>query len=258
MLEIGFTDKRIAWEVESARFVALHEGVFAIAPVFEHDRLTRWRAATLTAPETFLALASAGAAHGLRPFDASFEMVVRPGSGGPLLYDGLRVSRSETLAGNTTVLDGIPITTVERTIIDLSAWLDPRSLRRMVREALRLEQTTIPGLVQSLLDHKGRRGTRAIQLALASYSGLPIERCRSASEVQALIVLRDAGVELPKVNVKVAGEEADLVWRKWRLIIEIDGGPFTSPNVHECAYRCALMHVRRVGGVRGAVESGIR
>ena len=28
------------------------------------------------------------------------------------------------------------------------------------------------------------------------------------------------------MNRKIAGEEADLIWRKRRLIIEIDGGPF--------------------------------
>ena len=102
LLSAGFSERVIEGLVDSGRFVALHEGVYAIAPVYPDDRQTRWMAATLTAPNTFLALASAAAAHGFRPFDASFEMVVRPGSGGPEQYDGLRVSRSETLEGNTT------------------------------------------------------------------------------------------------------------------------------------------------------------
>lgn len=226
LLAIGFSEKMIAYELATGRFVALHQGVYAVAPVFLEDRKTSWMAATLTAPDSFLALASAGAAYEIRPFKASFEMVVRPGSGGPEIYDGLRVSRSETLDGNTTLLDGIPIMTVERTIIDLSASMNGKALRRMVREALRVERTTIPSLVDVLARHKGRRGTRAVQLALATYSGLPIERCRSGSEVQALVVLREAGEELPEVNRKVAGEEADLLWRRRRHIVEIDGGPF--------------------------------
>lgn len=226
LLAIDHSDRVIAARVATGRLVPLYEGVFAVGPVFDSDRKTRWMAATLTAPDTYLALASAAAAHEIRPFDASLEMVVRPGSGGPEYFDGLRISRSETLEGNTTTLDGIPITTVERTIIDLAASLSPKSMRRMVREALRIERTTIPALVDALMAHKGRRGVGAIRAALAQYSGLPVERCRSGSEVQALVVLRDAGVQLPKVNVKVAGEEADLVWRSRRLIIEIDGGPF--------------------------------
>lgn len=38
--------------------------------------------------------------------------------------------------------------------------------------------------------------------------------------------LRDARHPLPKLNVRIAGEEADLSWARWKLIIEIDGGPF--------------------------------
>ena len=61
---------------------------------------------------------------------------------------------------------------------------------------------------------------------MARYRGLPIERARSGAEVRALEVLRDAGLELPRLNVDVAGEEADLSWPRERLIIEIDGGPW--------------------------------
>ena len=31
---------------------------------------------------------------------------------------------------------------------------------------------------------------------------------------------------MPQLNERIAGEEADLSWRKERLILEIDGGPF--------------------------------
>jgi very-short-patch-repair endonuclease len=39
-------------------------------------------------------------------------------------------------------------------------------------------------------------------------------------------ILRDAGRALPLLNIRIAGEEADLVWRRQRTIIEIDGGPW--------------------------------
>ena len=39
-------------------------------------------------------------------------------------------------------------------------------------------------------------------------------------------MLRAAGRPLPRLNVRIAGEEADLSWAAWRLIVEIDGGPF--------------------------------
>ena len=39
-------------------------------------------------------------------------------------------------------------------------------------------------------------------------------------------MLRDANRPRPRLNARIAGEEADLSWPKERLIIEIDGGPF--------------------------------
>ena len=85
---------------------------------------------------------------------------------------------------------------------------------------------------------------------MAKYRGLPIERARSGSEVRALEVLRDAGVELPRLNVDVAGEEADLSWRRERLIIEIDGGPchqdVGEDARKEAAWRAAGWEVHRI------------
>ena len=40
-------------------------------------------------------------------------------------------------------------------------------------------------------------------------------------------ILYDAGVPAPQVNVKVGGLEADLVWRRWRFLVEIDGKAYT-------------------------------
>jgi very-short-patch-repair endonuclease len=52
---------------------------------------------------------------------------------------------------------------------------------------------------------------------------LPYSGTRSNPEARALEVLHDAGVEPPRVNIRVGGEEADLVWPVRRLIVEIDG-----------------------------------
>lgn len=224
--DLGFSNEAVRHRREAGRWVDLHDGVYGIAPVFPEDRRTRWMAATLTTRHTYLAFASAAAAHGFRPFDDNFETVVRAGSGGPVWLGSVLVRRSTTLYGETTELAGIPITTPERTLIDLAPHLAFGALNRAVREALRLGLCTPPSLVDAVLRHRGRRGTLKLKAIVQSYSGLPVERCRSGSEVQALIVLRDAGIAMPKVNSKVAGEEADLYWPQHRLIIEIDGGPF--------------------------------
>jgi very-short-patch-repair endonuclease len=55
---------------------------------------------------------------------------------------------------------------------------------------------------------------------------LPLERARSGAEIRALEIVRAAECPMPELNVRIAGEEADLSWRFARLIVEIDGGPF--------------------------------
>src|SRR3954452_25191068 len=81
----------------------LHDGVFVTG-------------ATLTAPGSVLALASAGAAYEMRPWEGGFEVIVREGSGGPRRYGLLLVCKARIL--HATTVHGLPITTPERTLAD--------------------------------------------------------------------------------------------------------------------------------------------
>jgi hypothetical protein len=136
------------------------------------------------------------------------------------------VFRSRTLDGDSTFLRGIPITSPERTILDLAGDISDAALARVIREAVRLKRVTLGTLGDALGQHRGRRGAARVAKALARYSGLPLERARSGAEIRALEILRDAARPLPRLNVRIAGEEADLSWPQWRLIVEVDGGPF--------------------------------
>ena len=225
-MALGIEDNTIQHRVAGGRWVAVHEGVYAIAPVLPDDQ-GRWIAATLTEPGTVLTHASAAAARRIWDRPRAFEIVTRPGNGGPCRYGDLVVHRSETIAADTTLWHGIPIATVPRILIDMAPHVSLALLARMVREAIRRGLTTAPEIVDALATrHRGRRGCRRLTLVVARYTGLPVQRCRSASEVRALEVLRDAGRLLPRVNVKVAGEEADLSWPGCRIIVEIDGPQF--------------------------------
>jgi very-short-patch-repair endonuclease len=222
LLALGYADRAIAHRVAGERLVQLFDGVYAVAPVLGGER-TRWMAATLTTAWSVLSHASAAAAWRFRPFETAFDVVTRPGNGGPEKKDGVLVCRSRTLAGNATMLDGIPITTPERTLIDIAPCLGDRALARAVREACRLELTTPSAVFVALARHRGRRGTRRLHAAVSRYSGLPLHRTRSDAEALALELIRDAGRPRPELNERIAGEEADLSWPSWRLIVELDG-----------------------------------
>lgn len=226
LLGLGLSRHAIAHQLATRGLVAVEQGVFAVPPILEHDEWGRWMGATLTAPGTVLSHESSAAARGFWSLTRRVETVTRPGSGGPRRVGNVLVFRSSTLHTECELLRGIPITTVERTLLDLAGRVSRRALARAVREAIRLRLTTLAALGDVLGRHRGRRGARRLAATLARYSGLPLERARSGAEVRALEVLRDASCPLPRLNYLVAGEEADLSWPRQRLIVEIDGGPF--------------------------------
>lgn len=226
LIEVGLNASAIDWRVGVGRLVLVDHCVYAMPPVLENDPWGRWMGATLTHPYNSLSHISSAVARELLSWEGPLTTVTRPGSGGTRRQGDLLIHRSESLEGDLTTLRGIPITTVERTLVDLAPTISDRAMARAVREAVRLEQTTLVQLGSALGRFRGRRGVRRLAATIARYAGLPLERVRSGSEVRALEVLRDAERPMPRLNVDVAGEEADLSWPNWRLIIEIDGDPF--------------------------------
>lgn len=226
LTRLGLSATAIAHRVAAGRLVIVEEGVFAVAPVLEHDRWGYWMGATLTAPNSFLSHRSGAGAWGCWGLDPELVTVTRHGSGGPRRHGRILAYRSSVLEGDCTTLRGIPITSPPRTLLDLARKVSERGLARAVREAIRLELTSVDALGDALGRHRGRRGSRRLALTIARYTGLPLERARSGAEIRALEILRAAGRKLPNLNHRIAGEEADLSWPASQVIVEVDGGPF--------------------------------
>lgn len=225
MLEAGLELWRVDELLHEAGWRRMFDGVYAV----NHAPLTgrQWlRAATVTAPGTYLSFASAADWWGVRPRRLPFVVVTRAGSGGPRRHGALLVCRSSRLVGNVATCQDLPITTPERTLIDLAGVLPAREVTRAVREAIRLRRTTPARLAGVLYRHRGARGTRLLRELAARYAHLRLDRSRSDAESFAQELIAAAGLPVPQVNVVVAGEEADLVWADTREIVEIDGPQF--------------------------------
>jgi very-short-patch-repair endonuclease len=101
------------------------------------------------------------------------------------------------LAGETTRLRGIPVTTPARTISDLRRVVSEEDLHRAVREA---------GV-----------------LGLSVGSDLAGDRTRSELEQRFLRLCRRHGLQAPEVNVRIDSFLVDFLWRDRRLVVETDG-----------------------------------
>jgi hypothetical protein len=56
LLALGMSEDAIVHRLGTGALVAVEQGVFAIAPVLEHDDWGRWMGASLTAPDSVLSL----------------------------------------------------------------------------------------------------------------------------------------------------------------------------------------------------------
>jgi very-short-patch-repair endonuclease len=117
---------------------------------------------------------------------------------------------------------GLPVTSVPRTLVDLGSVLSPRRLRRALAEA-DYRGLLDPVATLSTLG-RGRPGSRALRGALAHH--LPsLAETDGRLEERFLELCESARLPLPKVNPPISRMRVDAVWEEQRLAVEVDGGP---------------------------------
>jgi hypothetical protein len=164
---------------------------------------------------------------GLRPNAAGHVEVTAPQhhEGPP----GMRVHRTRMLASQDFIEeDGIPVTSVARTLLDLSAVLKPPDLAVAIDRAERGGIFDLTSVVEVLDRANGRRGARALRRAIAAYE--PSTQ-RSVLERRFKAVLQTApDIPSPDFNAAVHGEqtthEVDAFWAEQKLAIQLDGFEF--------------------------------
>ena len=160
---------------------------------------------------------------------------MRPSSGRPHVTVPRRhgLSRPGIVIHSVRTLDprdymeeeGIPVTTVARTLLDLAEVLPLRQLHRAYEAAERLRVLDLRAVADVFRRSHGRHGLRRLR-ALLEECRLPEPATRSDLEARFLDLCHEAGLPRPAVNALVAGFEVDAVWPAERLIVELDGHEF--------------------------------
>jgi very-short-patch-repair endonuclease len=217
--QLGAGSDAIDWRLETDRLLPLYRAVFAVGhrPA---TRESRWMAAVLAGgPEAVLSHRAAGAHWGLCGHSGRID-VTAPRKRRPRF--GIRFHRSFLPSDETTVKNGIPVTTVPRTLFDLAAVLDRRQLERALNEAEVLRLWDELSLHDLLRRYPRRPGVSNVRAVLhARRAGPTITK----SDLEALfLTFADRfGFPRPETNVVIEGIEVDCVWRAERLVIEVDG-----------------------------------
>ncbi len=139
---------------------------------------------------------------------------------------GLWIHRARTLhPEEQTVRDRIPVTTIARTLVDLTDLLPHDRVLRAMREADYLRLLDPDSLDAAVGRARGRRNLTKLKLALARHTHGQI--VRGELEHRFLELVGAAGLPRPETNVKVRTRSrtytVDCLWRERGVAVELDG-----------------------------------
>ena len=138
---------------------------------------------------------------------------------------GVQVHRASLAPEDRAFADGVPVTSVSRTLLDLATLLRPRDLQRAVERAERVQLLDLGAVARLLARSNGHRGVGRLRAGLAAYD--PRHRwSRSELERRALELIDEHGLPRPTLNARVGPYEVDLLWRSAGLVVELDGWEF--------------------------------
>jgi Protein of unknown function (DUF559)/Transcriptional regulator, AbiEi antitoxin len=220
LIALGLGRDLIRERVRTGRLIELHRGVFAVG----HRRISlhgEWMAATLACgPNAYLSHGSAAQLWGLRRSRRPHEVIRRAGHRRP---HGVWLHQTRSLPDkDVTVEAGIPVTSIERTIMDNAGRFDDRQLEHMIVDAERSGNLNWRELQRVIEEGNGRRGLHRLRRVAARIDPRAADAV-SPLEVDFFSLCQKAGLSLPQVNVLVEGHLIDFYWPKSKLIVETDG-----------------------------------
>jgi very-short-patch-repair endonuclease len=220
LVALGFSPRAIEHRVAKRRLHPKARGVYAVGTP-ELTREGRWMVAIKSCGEqAVLSHLSAAVLYGIRKPEPSRIHVTVPRTANPRRR-GVKVHRREAYARRKR--NGIPVTTVERTIIDCAATLARDDIEQMVNQAT-IKRLTDPEKLRRAAGRAGHlRGAAKLRriLDIATF-----RFTRSALERAFIPIALRAGLPRPLTAQMVNGYEVDFYWPELGLVVETDSLTF--------------------------------
>jgi predicted transcriptional regulator of viral defense system len=223
---LGLGRSGVSRRVKAGRLHRIHRCVYAVGRPYltQHGH---WLAAVLACgPRAALSHRSAGAHHGVRR-DSRAKTDVTLASPSARSRPSIDVHRSSTLEpADITIVDGIPCTTVARTLVDLGDVVSRREVERAVDRAEVLGVFDGKAVHEVLARAGRRRGAGILRSILEDYNQPTLTE--KELEERFLALCRQASLPSPAVNAWITlpdgvAYKADFLWREHKLIAETDG-----------------------------------
>ena len=233
LYELGFTRQAVYRRVRKGRLHRLHTGVYAVGHLSLKPPAGQLAAVLACGSDALLSHDSAVALWGLvRTYTGPIH-VTAPRARKPRA--GLVVHRSRLIhPDDRAVSQGVPVTSVARTLVDFADVAGPARLARAVDQAEILRLFDLGQIDRTLERLPKRPGRGALARVLAAY--VPdVAFTRSRGERDFLRLCRDHGLPAPQANLWIHEQELDFFWADAALGIELDGEPWhrTTRAFHE-------------------------
>jgi Transcriptional regulator, AbiEi antitoxin len=215
---LGYSRSSVSKATTAGRLHRVHRGVYAVG----HTNLSpqgHYLAAVLAcAPGALISHVSAAWLWGLlrqRPSVIHVTAPTRRRGKSPL-----SIHHARLVDEDRSFLDGIPVTSLPRTLLDLAAMLPAHRLRRSIERSEELGLFDLRPVDSLLARAGGHPGVGRLRRALAIYRPLPFTR--SGLERRFLELVGEAGLPTPSTGFNELGYELDVYWREERFAVELD------------------------------------
>lgn len=246
----GMGKDAIAHRVNSGRLHPEFHGVYSFG-CGELPPLAREQAALLVCGEgAFLSHRSAAYVWGFRKAAPAPVEVSVPGRGCRTRV-GLVVHRIQAIdRREVRHHEGLWVSAPARAVLEVAA-VAPGELVDVIDEGIAKRLLARRELERVVARNRPCRGAARLAALLGDETAMAITRSRA--EKAFLKLIRESGLPRPETNVPFGRYEADFVWRRERLIVELDtptfhGGPgaFQNDREKDLVYRDARFDVLRL------------
>jgi very-short-patch-repair endonuclease len=221
LLSAGVTRREIEVRLRKGVLIRVHRGVYRVGHLAPSVEAT-YLAAVLAAGEGAL-LCGRAAAHLLG--------LVKGRAPGPEVIartqrriEGVTTHRSRAAGDgrDATIVRTIPVTTVPRTLVDISSELSLDALARACHEA-GVRYGATPNSVEAVLAQRpGSPGAKKLRRVIHG----DVHVTLSKLEAHFLALLRGENLPLPRTNKPAGTRRVDCRWPDHRLTVELDGYRF--------------------------------
>jgi len=221
LLAIGLNSSAIRYRVEIGRLIPVYAGVYAAGHV-DGTPVARAFAAVLACGEgAVLSFGSAGTLWGFNKYWGRPYEVTAPSK---RTRPGIRVHRSRKLTREDITRElGVPVTSPERTVLDIAPRLTDKRLGRVVNDARRAGHVHLDSLADVLARNPNHPGTKRLLRFVANPNKVPTN---SPLEDDFLEFAERYGLPAPVTNTRVLGYEIDVLYPAEKVIVELDGWDF--------------------------------